>query len=77
MENAIVFLKEWKELAFVFTIIGGLYVFLRNLRTDIRDPIEKRMDKMEERWHELLKEIHSLDKKIYKLELKNNKHRIG
>lgn len=73
MENAIVFLKEWQGLAVVFTIIGGLYIFLRNLRTDIREPMEKRMDKMDERWHELLKEIHSLDKKIYKLELKREK----
>jgi len=73
MEAAIIFFKEWQGLAVILTIIGGLYIFLRNLRTDIRDPIEKRMDKMDERWHSLLKEIHSLDKKIYKLELLREK----
>ena len=71
---------SWEAVGIAFTIIGATYIFIRNLKTDIKadmDKFERRWEIMDEKhekhresidnkWVELLKEIHSLDKKIEK-----------
>jgi hypothetical protein len=56
------FIKSHAEL---ITLLGGMYVFSRDIKNDLRES--------NKRWHQLLTQIHSLDKKIYKLELKREK----
>ena len=71
--------------AIILTVIGGLYLGVRDIKADIKADIDKfenrmtaldtkfeaRMEKIDERWVTLLSEIHRLDKDVTILKTKN------
>lgn len=67
---------DWGMIGCCVTILGGMYVFSRDIKQDIKQITTNHREdvtRMEDKWHALLKEIHEIDKKIYKIELKREK----
>lgn len=60
--------------ALVLTSIGGMYLFGRDIKNDIKKDIEafeKRMEVSDARWERLLSEMHRVDKDVHLLKGKN------
>ena len=68
--------------AIILTVMGGLYLGVRDIKADIKADIDKfevrmerfetRMEKLDERWVTLLNEIHRLDKDVTVLKSKES-----
>ena len=62
----------WEMLGVGVTIIGANYLFVRDVRTDLKEQMSKfedRMETIDARWATLFEKFHILDKNMRKFRL--------